>query len=528
MASLCYGLSPIEVPAPDSRSAFRITLSLALAVLGMGANLLMIGVDAGDRALIDRLVDDGKMPTLARLREDGVSGGIDPLPGLADDGSWSTFATAMAPGKHGRFHHEQTVPGTYFTANLARSGMQHPPFWKALADAGLRVGVVDVPKAPLAGLEQGIEVADWMPHGEDTQRVTVNPVHHPLAEKFVRDPEFDCESLRVSQAETVAHATQIRGRGLRRRELLESLVGGEDWDFFITALAETHCAGHHFWHYHDQVHPRHDAEAAKAAGDLVAAEYREADSTLGRLIEAAGPATNVFVFSLIGMGPNYSAAHVLDDVLRSIEGPPVRNRSELSRLKSLVPLRLKRMARRRFPGVVSSLTSPHSTRMAFVVPHDAVSGAIRLNMKGREPAGIIEAGVEYDEWCRRITDVLLAVENADTGRPVVREVVRVADAYPGGHAADFADLLAVWDTSQPVSSVRSAGLGALGEPQVDRAGNHTPGGWFTMAGPGIPTQSRRINARMIDLGPTVARVLGVDLDQADGTAIAISAATEAP
>lgn len=484
--------------------------------------LLMIGLDAAEARVIDELVDDGRMPALDGLRQRGITGSLKPLPGLGDDATWTTVTTGVLPGRHGRFHHEQPVRKTYSLANVPRTETTQPPFWKALADAGMSVAAIDVPKSPLAGLTRGLEVADWMPHGQDLGRSTVYPVGHDVADHLHTEAGFQCDRIVATHDDVVTHSAAIRQRGSRRREVLVELAK-DNRDVFIAVVAETHCAGHHFWHFHDAAHPSHDAAAAAALGDLVAAEYEAADELLTELISLTNPDTYVVVFAPLGMGPNYSADHLLDAILAKIEPERPARPSGRAGVKRVLPKAVKRVAYRAFPGVVSSITSPHARRNVWRLPHDAVSAALRLNVKGRDPMGTIAQGAEYDAWCARIAGLLLELENLETGGRVVREVVKVADRYPGPESDRFADLLVVWETGAPVNRVRSESLGEFAGRNTERTGNHASGGWFTIAGPTVVASSDVLSAELADLAPTVAGLLRIDLTGIDGRSFAVRA-----
>ena len=52
-----------------------------------------------------------------------------------------------------------------------------------------------------------------------------------------------------------------------------------------------------------------------------------------------------------------------------------------------------------------------------------MTGAIRINLKGREPEGLVEPGAEYEALRQEIADALIALENPETGKSAVRWVV---------------------------------------------------------------------------------------------------------
>ena len=69
---------------------------------------------------------------------------------------------------------------------------------------------------------------------------------------------------------------------------------------------------------------------------------------------------------------------------------------------------------------------------AFYVPNNDLTAAIRINLKGRDPHGLVEPGREYDELCDWLTVRFKELINPATGRPAVDKVSRIHEFLPGG------------------------------------------------------------------------------------------------
>jgi predicted AlkP superfamily phosphohydrolase/phosphomutase len=166
------------------------------------------------------------------------------------------------------------------------------------------------------------------------------------------------------------------------------------------------------------------------------------------------------------------------------------------------------------------VTPERSRRSCFAVLHNDISGAIRINLAGREPNGKIQPGAECDAFCERLTRDLLEIVNADTGEPIVREVVRTADLYKGEHSDDYADLFAVWNKSAPNWAVCSPKIGTIKRRfTANRTGDHTDHGLILARGPGIAPVRLAQPVSVLDFAPTVASLLGVDLPDVEGAPI---------
>jgi predicted AlkP superfamily phosphohydrolase/phosphomutase len=141
---------------------------------------------------------------------------------------------------------------------------------------------------------------------------------------------------------------------------------------------------------------------------------------------------------------------------------------------------------------------------AFAIPSNNMTGAIRINVKGRDPAGLVGPGAEYETLCRELTEALLALENAETGRPAVQWVRRADELYQGPRLSELPDLFVEWDHGAPIRTLRSPRIGTLtGVFGGRRTGDHWQGGWLVGRGPRFRAGQAEGDIRTQDIGPTV-------------------------
>ncbi len=478
----------------------------------------MIGWDGADHATVEGWTRDGMLPHLASLRGRGVHGTLTGYPGLGDDTCWGSFATGTGPGTHGRFHHRQIVPTTYREDNFFRDRMAGTAFWSQVGDAGRRVAILDVPKSPLAKDLNGIQLADWLSHGADGPV----PVSWPpslaseLPARFHVSEEFDCDRLRSGINDLADCRAHVREHLALRSELILDWMGREDWDLLLAVFAESHCIGHHCWHLHDPRHPEHDKDASRFIGDPVLEIHQALDTSLGRIVSACGDDAIVIVFSLLGMGANFSGNWLANSVLKKLEAHLPMSPPGLSHLAASARRYADRLLHRKAPAPLDE----HASRRAFVLHSDGPNTAIRLNLVGREPNGTI-APSDYAVCSKFIAESFLALTDPDDGRPIVSHVIPVADRHRGPHATAYADLLIVWRNDAPIRGASSLATGIIDDtPPIDRTGNHRHGGWFVAAGEGLAPNPNNNAATIVDLAPTIAAFLDVKLNGMEGVPIA--------
>ena len=113
-------------------------------------SVLAIGIDAAESTLVRQLIEHDEMPALKSLLEDGKWLSVRSPSPIGSGTVWPTFITGEEPTLHGNYSEWKWLPETM---SLRRyHGLHLIPFWKKLAEQGLRVGVFDVPFAPPVGI----------------------------------------------------------------------------------------------------------------------------------------------------------------------------------------------------------------------------------------------------------------------------------------------------------------------------------------------------------------------------------------
>ncbi|HEX6106494.1 MAG TPA: hypothetical protein VFZ26_12990, partial [Gemmatimonadales bacterium] len=310
------------------------------------------------------------------------------------------------------------------------------------------------------------------------------------------------------------------------------LLGRERWDLFLLVFGAAHRGGHYLWDLSQVDAGALPPDRRRRLEAAVAGVYRAADQALARVLARAPSDARVLVFAVHGMGPNTAWADRCADILSRIQsggaGAPPK-RGLLYAIKRRLPWPLVRAVTTRLPASVQAkLVTLWSGRMfdwrttrAFPLPMDH-AGYIRVNLRGREPEGIVEPGPEYTALCDELAEGFGSFRDLATGRPIVRRVHRLAELAPEAAPARdrLPDLVIEWSDVSPIRSpgIASARYGELRWSPADRlpsgrAGNHRPQGWFIASGPGI-ARGTVTGHHIRDLVPTACRWLGANLGDA--------------
>ena len=254
--------------------------------------------------------------------------------------------------------------------------------------------------------------------------------------------------------------------------------------------------------------------------------YKEADRTVGQLVELAPPGARFLVFSLHGMESNNGWSERLQSFAGAVAQAGSRPApvTLLRRLNRLLPSSAMQHAVDLLPGRLGNqLLEFASARKHdwertpwFVLPSD-LSGFLRLNLQGREARGIVAPGKQANAVEDMLIEAFSQIEDLE-GRRIVAGIERVNDLVM---ATDefrryLPDLLLNWSA---IRTTETAGL-RLGGREIarwpsgrpfdsGRSGNHATEGWFAAIGPGL---SQRCDAVLHDIDgivPSVYQWLGL-------------------
>ena len=281
--------------------------------------VLVLGLDGADRDLVDRLLAEGRLPTLARLVRDGAYGPLRSTIPAVTPTAWSSFLTGLNPAGHGIFNFSSN-PNRGRSRVESAASRSGAPLWRLLGAGGVRSAFVTVPFTYPAEAFDGVVVSGYggperpqiLPEAAARaidQRVPgLITAHHPMKERWWEDFGRYAATL-------IAHVDQI-GDACRACFELEPDLGVLAVDFMSTDFA-----GHLGYSRLDPSHPAHDPAAS---GDELVQVYQAVDRVCGELIDAAreryGEEPTAIIMSDHGMKPIYWTFHANEWLRRA--GPP--------------------------------------------------------------------------------------------------------------------------------------------------------------------------------------------------------------
>jgi len=510
---------------------------------GSGQRVLFIGLDSADAELIEQWERQGLLPNIARMRAQGTSGRMATTAEILHVSAWPSIFTGVTPDKHGLYHAYVMNPGDQSPTRPRPDKTPFPFFWKLLSEQGKSSVVMDAfMTCPLQNFK-GSQIVEWGTWSWFSEPAIVPAsLKSEIEAKFGPYPAPEHSKVAVLPESQWFRDSLVAGVE-KKTQVIKWLMQKEGWDLFLTVYGETHPAGHYLWHLHDPSYPTHPECVDPSLRDALRDVYVAVDRGIGEILKQAGEKTTVFLVSGDGMGPNYSGSHILEELLRQMgltatsgsangggktaagKGSSFSSKHLLSTLRQMIPQNVRTAVSQTFFShsmkeklALKWLTAGivwEKTR-AFLISN-ANEGYIRINLKGREPQGIVEPGEEYRKLVEELYQVALALAGPATGKPAAHTVYKTDEIFKGPCRSHLPDIIINWDPEAKVTNELLAGkLGRIKTKEPGYGvvpfyvGNHRPNAFAIVTGPDVPKGECLEGNHILDLTPTILSLLGLE------------------
>jgi len=488
--------------------------------------VLMVGLDALETTLLDRLCKDGSLPTLAALRKRGCFGYLESEASIFTGGVWPTLYTSKKVPWHGVYHNKLWRYENMRCEVPSRNWFSLKAFWELLDTENYRIALIDIPTVLGAHkFKNGIHLVGWGSHDLFLRESWPEELWQQLEKKF-GSPVTCAEHFGPQNAKSLLN---LRSNLIKASEQLTQisceLISMEPWDLFFVVLGAPHRAGHYLWDLSQVDLTGVSEDKINTLEHALVDIYRACDHSLSQLLEKVPPHTRILVFATHGVGLNQGWSDYCTKILAKIQQVSsgyAPKEGFLYKIKQILPWQFIRQITTRMPQRLANRLVEHwsakmfdwSTTRYFPLPMDH-AGYIRINLKGREPQGIVQNHQEFESVCQELEEAFQSFRDIETGEPIVEKIYRVDDLAPpeAPYRENLPDLIVTWSGS----AIHSKGIHSekYGEIRLDsagklpsgRSGNHCSRGWFLAAGDGIPYATIEKSHHAVDLVPTVFRWL---------------------
>jgi predicted AlkP superfamily phosphohydrolase/phosphomutase len=348
--------------------------------------------------------------------------------------------------------------------------------------------------------------------------------------------DFDRDHTAGKAAYAEALFASIRARV----KAAKILIDRKRWDLLMVIFTELDRIQHNFWAEMDKFHFLH-GEKDPSLSSIISRTYEELDTSIGLLLDGLPKETQVLVVSDHGFGP-YEKIFYLNRFLEERGFLKLKPKKDSWVLRGLIG------AAARFPGVKEAYkwfynlrqgntqspkikSDPRNERQkienwvaAELVDWKQTKAfaddyGIRINMRSREPRGIITPGKEATILLAELREQLGELKFPHNEKPVFTRVEEGKNVYRGPFVDRAPDLVTFMDVGHPHPAYREK---TIFSDSPITTGDHRKEGVFIAWGKGIRQGQILRRANIVDVTPTVCYAFGTPLTpEMDGVVLDI-------
>jgi len=497
--------------------------------------VVIFGIDGCPEELLRQwVVDENRLPNFRRLYDNGAYTTMYSTIPFVTVPAWASMLTGKYPDKLEAFSFFRRKKSSYKTEPVVLEWEKYNPVWKILSDNGKRSIVINVPstrppKEDFNGILIGGAIMNPDPQniaypGEVNKRI--------LDQGYMVDLDFSLKRDHLNRARKLFEYTRSK------MSIAESLFRDEEWDLFMFAFYFIDPILHRFWNYIDKDHFAY--EDKPGYNTVIFEFFQMMDEHLGFYLDNLPPGAALCVVSDHGMGPFYYNVDLNrwlyenDYMKLAKSGTQQINLNALQKTRSYdvlkkayqvffrkIPL-AKRVRDRFFETLPRGVRSSENVDWEHTRAYCIGKNSVFVNLRGREPRGIIRDGKEYTDLLEELTRKLYALRNPDNDEQVVDKIYTAKELYGDAHSPDVPDLFIRYrnDSFYNTLLYEAAPGEEVFSRTVDYYSAHKLNTIFAAYGADIKRTGDAGRIDIYDIAPTVLHMLDVPIpEDVDGRVI---------
>lgn len=500
---------------------------------------IILGADGATWNVIQRLLDGGELPNFRRAMEGGAYGPLESIENMRSASAWTSMFTGYNPGHHGIYEFYEFLPETYSLKYIHGGYKKVPGFWSYLEEVGQSSGVINAPMTyqvetklgPNGYLIAGLDGPGKVSPGFHYPPNFMDRLERKMGCEYVIEPGLTGAIARGNVQEAV---DLLQGELASKSAAMKVMLDEMPVDCLLFVFRSLDAAQHCFWKWMDPTHPNHQTcsqDEIKKFGGVIDDVYRTLDETLGYILEHLGEDDSVIVISDHGFGPKCSVSSQLNRWLEAhgylVYEKGGKNPNLVSRALKFVASYTGRTTKERLARMMPGLRNWAQSKALFAgvdwsktrVYSDAQFPRLRLNIKGREGEGIVDAK-DAPALMNELREKLYAMRDSETGEKIVRDVFFQAEIYKGPNVGPAEDILVRWREDMVIHGVKmpegyempTEELSVMpGEDPKVISGDHQIHGVFVGYGKAFANAGETQGMRLLDITPTILHLSGVEI-----------------
>jgi predicted AlkP superfamily phosphohydrolase/phosphomutase len=152
--------------------------------------VVFIGLDGASWSFLNRLIEQGQLPNLARAKREGAAADLRSVPCYMSPPAWATMMTGALPHKTGIYTFGRPADDDYFFVDVNAEDVALPSVWDIASHAGKKVASINVPVTYPARAVNGIMISGMMTPKQFGPPIQATQTRSGLDDRIPLDPEL--------------------------------------------------------------------------------------------------------------------------------------------------------------------------------------------------------------------------------------------------------------------------------------------------------------------------------------------------
>jgi len=437
-----------------------------------------------------------ELPNIKRLIENGgyarLNSTIPPLSVVA----WSSIYTGKSPADTGIFEYVQRKNFSYNDIHVITSkNLNEKTVWQIASDNNKKSVICYLILTWPIKLFNGYLIGDTLaPSGENFQLTHPRELKEeiksflgefpPSTFSAFRDTSKNSNFREISKEESIEGIYDLTEKQI---EVIKYMIKNKQWDLFFGIVGLSDRMNHAFWRYMDKGHRKY--EKGSKFENALRDYYKLVDKKIGELINLLDKDTKIIILSDHGITRMHTRVNLTDWLIKEgymILKEPIKEKSVFK----------------------SEMVDWGKTKVFAI---GAYEGQIFINLKGREPEGIIEKK-DYDGIIEELAEKLKQIKG-DDGKILNTKIFRKKDFFMGKCEEISPDLIVYFDDLQYGCNTSLIGNETLWSPQTARGSDdaaHSQKGIFIIKN-NIFKNEDLGEISYLDVAPTILNELEIEI-----------------
>lgn len=486
----------------------------------MDKKIIVIGLDGAEWHIINKLIDDGRLPTFRKLKNRGTFGNLKSTLPTSSPPAWTSFITGKNPGKHGIFDFVKFDKSKNIMRVSNSNDRKSNCIWNYLGDK--KSIVINVPMTFPPDEINGIMISGMPNPEKNPDYCYPKDLYFELKKRFKNDIEIQPE-IHYPEGKGKSFVDDQYRCWRNNEKIFWYLKNNKEWDLLICVFHVLDELSHELWRFIDEEHPNHEADNI---GEHIYKMYEKADKFLSSLLKDIDENTNLFIVSDHGFGPVYNTVYLNNWLIKKgwlklkksfttkikstlhSQGLNVYNILKIANKIGINPL--NKAYKGTFRAKSKSLLEFFYEKLFLSFKNVDWENSVAFSMGEFGQIYIKKDNVnDYKSFLKKLKQEIKKIKHPITQKKIFNRVYSKWELYKGDCVEEAPDII-FFDEPMHYLPVKMFEFGSdkLLTPQVfGRSGGHKINGIFFAYGKDIENKSD-LKLNIVDIVPTIIYLLG--------------------